>query len=115
MKKPQYFRFTVDKIVGKMTEHTVTLASKPHPHPHETQDYIVATDHTFVDEVVVDDWFHLEAMNRKEYWMNIAGVTVWVTLRKDGSVKEVRVYEAGDYDTKRDGVKYVMEEAQDES
>jgi len=106
----QYFRFTVDKLKGKRTTHSVTLAAKPHPHLHESEEYIVRDDYTFVDEVVVGDWFHLEAMNRKEWWINIAGVTVWVTLRKDGSVKEVRTYEAGDYDTKRDGVRYVAGE-----
>lgn len=108
MKKPQYFRFTVDKIVGKMTEHSVTLASEAPPRPvkAELEDYIVATDHTFVDEVVIGNIIHIEAMSRRSYWMNIGGITVWVYLRKDGTVKEVEVFNAGDYDEPHEGVKY---------
>lgn len=107
-RKPQYFRFSVDKLDGKLTEHTTHLAAKESDvlAGREDNEFIVRADHDFVDEAVIDDWFHLEAMARREYWINIAGVTILVYLRKDGSVKQIHVYEPGEYDEPREGVEY---------
>lgn len=104
----QYFRFSVDKIgKGKFTEHTTHLTSQARGLEElDTVELIQRPDHDFVDEVVINGWFHLEAMSRRSYWMNVAGVTIWVTLRKDGTVKQVRFYEAGEYDDPWPGVDY---------
>lgn len=103
------YRFTVDQLDGKRTVHTVELTSRvPTPAQRDDTEVIVRPDHTFVDEVVIGDWLHVEAMNRREYWMNVAGVTLWIQLRKDGSVKSVRTYAAGTYDEPWDGVQYTM-------
>lgn len=42
-----------------------------------------------VDELVIDKWFHLEAMDTRSYWMSIGGLTVNVEVRKDGTAKHV--------------------------
>lgn len=101
-----YFRMSVNRLKGKRTEHTVEFTSERRSDPHESVELIVRPDHTVVDEVVIDDWFHLEAQSSRSYWMNIAGVVVWVYMDKGGSVSGVDVYEAGEYDEPRDGVKY---------
>ena len=107
-KKKPYYRFTVDRWSPKqkLYDHTVELTSEAKARPHKAVEVIERADHTFVDEVVISPWLHVEAMSKREYWMNVAGVTLWVRLRKDGSVKSVRVYEAGDYDEPREGVTY---------
>lgn len=101
-----YYRFTVDRLEGKRTTDTVEVTSEDKAPRHDSIEVIERPEHTFVDEVVISPWLHIEAMSRREYWMSVAGVTLWVRLRKDGSVKSVRVYDAGDYDEPRDGVTY---------
>lgn len=46
-----------------------------------------------VDEVVVGDpaWFHMERMRKRTYWMRVGDMTMWVRLRKDGTVKHVSI------------------------
>lgn len=36
------------------------------------------------DELVVDGWLHVEMMDSRQYWMNICGLDVNVSLRADG-------------------------------
>lgn len=38
------------------------------------------------DELVIDQWFHLEQMDRDRYWMQVAGVHLGVRLRRSGEV-----------------------------
>lgn len=59
----------------------------------ETQSSLdsVAAPASVLDEVVIDSWFHLEQMGDRDWWMNIGGVVVNVSLRKDGTPKLVRV------------------------
>lgn len=58
------------------------------------------------DELVVDRWLHVEQQNRSQWWMNISGVTVWVTVDRDGRAEKVTVYGPHDYDGPRDGCWY---------
>lgn len=51
-----------------------------------------------LDELVIDDWFHIEQMNTRAWWMRIgnqddASKVVWVTVDRDGIAK-VSVHEA---------------------
>lgn len=115
-KSKPYYRFTVDhwSPEEKMYDHTVELTSEA-KRQHERVEVIERADHTFVDEVVISPWLHIEAMSRREYWTNIGGVTLFVHLRKDGSVKYVRVHAAGQYDLPRDGVTYFMDCGRDDT
>jgi hypothetical protein len=47
---------------------------------------------TEFDELVIGNWIHLEQMSTGTWWMNIAGVTVWVKADRDGRPKRVTVY-----------------------
>lgn len=58
------------------------------------------------DELVVDEWIHIEQMDSRKWWMNIGGVTVWVRTDKQGRPKQVDVYGPGDYADPVDGVRY---------
>jgi hypothetical protein len=58
------------------------------------------------DELVVDDWCHIEQMDSRKWWMNIGGVTVWVRVDKNGRPKCVDVYGPGDYAPAVEGVRY---------
>ena len=55
-------------------------------------------DDSVFDELVIDRWYHLEQMTDTRWWMNIAGVTVWVHVNRDGRATSVSVYGPGDYD-----------------
>jgi hypothetical protein len=46
--------------------------------------------------VGVPAWLHVERMRKRTYWMRIGDLSVWVRLRKDGSVKSITIY---DYNT----------------
>jgi hypothetical protein len=39
------------------------------------------------DELVLDEWLHLERMNAREWWMRLGDVYVWVTVGRDGKAK----------------------------
>lgn len=58
------------------------------------------------DELVVGQWLHVEQMDTNRWWMNIGGVTVWVTADRDGRPKCVTVYGPDSYDSSREGCKY---------
>ena len=55
-------------------------------------------DDSVFDELVVDRWLHVEQMTDTTWWMNVAGVTVWVHVTRDGRAKSVSVFGPGDYD-----------------
>lgn len=61
---------------------------------------------TEFDELVIGHWIHLEQMNASQWWMNIGGVTVWVTADRDGRPRRVSVYGPNDYDAPVDGCAY---------
>lgn len=44
------------------------------------------------DELVIDDWFHIEQMDTDAWWMRIGRYNVNIQLRKDGKHR-VRIEE----------------------
>lgn len=36
------------------------------------------------DELVIDDWLHLEQMSDNCWWMSLGDVRLWITVNKDG-------------------------------
>jgi hypothetical protein len=62
--------------------------------------------HAEFDELVVDSWLHVEGMDDGVYWMNVAGVTLWVTVDPDGHPTKVSVYGPHDYDEPVEGCTY---------
>lgn len=48
---------------------------------HEPNDGVV------FDELVVDDWLHVEQMNTRSWWMDVAGVHVNVHIPAKGKAK----------------------------
>jgi hypothetical protein len=40
-----------------------------------------------VDEVVIDDWLHLEHMSDGQWWMRVGDARVWVNIEPDGKVR----------------------------
>lgn len=63
---------------------------------------------TEFDELAVGTWLHAEAMSGRRWVVNIGGVVIWVTARKDGSPKHVTVYGPHDYDQPRDRCIYEL-------
>lgn len=74
------------------------------PDGKETHDLEVPG--TVFDELVVGKWIHIEQMDTNRWWMNIGGVTVWVTASRDGKPVKVSVYGPNDYDEPVDGCTY---------
>lgn len=80
-----------------------------HPDRDGSCDYTVDADgqtfhvrHTVLDgydldEVVVGKFLHLEQMDIGVYWLNIAGVTVWIRADRDARPTAVDVYGPSDY------------------
>ena len=68
---------------------------------------------TEFDEVVIGRWCHIEAMDHDTWWMNIAGVTIWVTADRDGKPKQASVYMPGTYDIPVEGCKYDLDYCKD--
>ena len=48
-------------------------------HPH-------AGDVVF-DELVIDDWLHIEQMDTRAWWMNLGGYHIWIRVPKHGPVE----------------------------
>lgn len=42
------------------------------------------TEGVCFDELVVDDWLHIEQMDTRQWWMDIAGIRINVWVRADG-------------------------------
>ncbi len=36
------------------------------------------------DELVVGEWFHIERMDNRAWWMRVGGVTFWVNVPRTG-------------------------------
>jgi hypothetical protein len=43
-----------------------------------------AHDEGVFDELVVDDWLHIEQMDRREWWMRIGDARVFIRIAEDG-------------------------------
>jgi hypothetical protein len=90
------------------TAHHIT--SRPptdKPEPGLEQHHVLPD--TELDEVVIGSWLHLEQMDVGQWWLNVGGVTVWVTADRDGRPTSVSMFGPHDYDGPREGVTYVCE------
>jgi len=63
---------------------------------------------TEFDELVVGRWIHLEQMDTGRWWLNVGGVTVWVTADRDGRPLSVAVYGPDDYAYREPGCSYSL-------
>jgi hypothetical protein len=103
------WRLLVHRIVaGGMSDHAYHIQSEPDRKPNLSQwssTQVVAG--TEFDELVVGEWLHIEQMDIGIWWMNIAGVTVHVTVSRDGRPRVVTVHGPLDYEGEtRPGVTY---------
>lgn len=64
---------------------------------------------TEFDELVVGPtaMIHIEQMDNGVWWLNIAGVTLWLHANRDGKPTLVNYYGPGAYAEPVDGVEYV--------
>lgn len=70
MSKPESkWRLQVNTPEGIQT--TLHLNSSQHPN-------------SVFDELVIDDWFHLEQMDEKDYWMRLGQLTIRIHLGEAG-------------------------------
>jgi hypothetical protein len=49
------------------------------------------------DELVVDQWLHVERMTNSEWWLQVGDARICVTVGNDGKAKKVTI-ERGEYD-----------------
>jgi len=63
---------------------------------------------TVFDELVVDQWLHIEQMTGSVWWVNIGGVTLHVKADRDGRPTRVGVHMPGCYDQPRAGCQYAL-------
>lgn len=77
-KKPPGSRWRILAWAGER-QHKLDLDSRAFP--------------SVFDEIVIDDWFHLEQMDARTWWMAVSGVgqdgkrvreTLWIRIRRDG-------------------------------
>jgi hypothetical protein len=113
------WRLLVHDYVGRQPDGTCYsnshhVTSEPNPPPDEHGElngrpfevtHVSYPDAEF-DELVVGRWLHVEQMDGKRWWMNVGGVTLWVTVDRDGNPKHVTTYPAGTYAYRVDGCTY---------
>lgn len=71
--------------------------------------YVEMPDTEF-DELVVDQWCHIEQMGDNYWWMNIGGVTLHVTADREGRPKRVTVDMPGNYALPVEGCEYRLDD-----
>jgi hypothetical protein len=59
---------------------------RPKGEPGAGVEFIHRDDDGVFDELVVDDWFHLENMHRNAWWMRVGEREFWVTVPDAGPV-----------------------------
>lgn len=67
-------------------------AYEPYGERHEMRDKGI------FDELVVDEWLHVEQMSNNTWWISIGGkkrIVVWVTVGRNGQATRVTVYKEG--------------------
>lgn len=74
--------------------------------PLETRQVLPDTE---FDELVVDDWLHVEQQDVNTWWMTVGGVTLWVTANRDGKPRRVSVTMPGGYDLPQPGCVYSLD------
>ena len=105
------WRLLVHDAKGRALTKARHFASYPLRNATPTLADVVTLTDTEFDEIVVGHWLHVEAMDHSTYWMNVGGVTLFVTADRDGRPTQVSVYPAGTYDKKVDGCTYKIDEA----
>jgi hypothetical protein len=68
------------------------MIEKPTPTPgtrwrmrcYDGESAVEMKDHGILDEVVVDDWFHLEQMDYQEWHLGLGNISIWIRIDKDG-------------------------------
>lgn len=65
-----------------------------HLAPEKFARTVVAENQIF-DELVIDDWFHLEQMDDRLWWLNIGDrdLVLWIRIPKGGKSVEISVSE----------------------
>lgn len=92
-----------DSPIRYGTSHHVQSYSDGVAGEHSTKRVLPDTE---FDELVVGRWIHIEQMDTGRWWMNVGGVTLWVTADREGRPRRVDVYGPGDYAEPVDGVTY---------
>lgn len=54
---------------------------------HEGTSSLEVEDRGTIDEVVVDDWLHLEQMDVRQWWMRVGDARIWINIEPDGSAR----------------------------
>jgi hypothetical protein len=62
------------------------IRSKDHPTREAMKGYETPKRAMVFDELVIDDWFHLEQMTRSDYWMRVGNYDLNVHIKGDGTV-----------------------------
>jgi hypothetical protein len=63
---------------------------------------------TEFDELVVGSWIHVEQMSDRVFWMNVGGVTINISVDRDGRPRAVDVYGPDDWAPAEEGAKYSL-------
>jgi hypothetical protein len=51
---------------------------------HQPDSSLELQNEGIFDELVVDDWLHIEQMDHSQWWMRIGDAQVFVTVQSDG-------------------------------
>ena len=61
------------------------------------------TESVCFDELVIDDWFHLEQMHPRGWWMCVGDLHIHIRIRPDGRHEISGWLDRGSLDTSGDG------------
>lgn len=104
--------YDVSNNPGAPARHAETLRRlsemKPDAEPLTDDTSYTVCEGTEFDELVVGRWIHIEQMDATVWWSSIGGVTINVTVDRDGRPKHVDVYGPGDYDEPVPGCTYAL-------
>lgn len=87
--------------------HTVTPDAAA-PEPTSEWARVHRLPNTEFDELVIEKWLHVEQMNATDWWMNIAGIVIDITVDRDGRPTGVMVHGPGDHDNPAEGCRYEL-------
>lgn len=106
------WRLLVHDYLGRQKDSPIRYGTSHHvqSHPDKGGDAkhstVTVLPDTEFDELVVGRWIHIEQMDTGRWWMNVGGVTLWVTVDREGRPKRIDVYGPNDYADAVDGVIY---------
>lgn len=104
-----------DGIMYDVSHHVTNQASFGGRTPASEFSKTHLIEGTEFDELVVGNWIHVEQMNTTAWWMNIGGVTINLSVDRDGRPRAVDVYGPDDWASAEDGVKYSLTWGHDDS